>query len=188
MSEKAVEQKIAYLTELQKTPDRKDGTVLRIFFDIIQLTDEGRVFPDQTVEQLNKSAGPFLSAQLFYVLTRLRLEAYGFKFAALNFIDIEDVIDDLSYDNTLKNMIPPGAFNRMKRELHHQQNLVHQSMMELASTAAKYKKEEILFQNAAFYFISMKSRLRKLGSCWAVRQWKSEDCSRLWIALLSDHL
>jgi len=78
-------------------------------------------------------------------LTRLRLEAYGFKFAALNFIDIEDVIDDLSYDNTLKNMIPPGAFNRMKRELHHQQNLVHQSMMELASTAAKYKKEEILF-------------------------------------------
>jgi len=72
-----------------------------------------------TVEWLNESVSLFLSPPLQNVLTKLRLEVYGFKFAALNFIDIDDVIDDLLNGEILKSVhsLPPGAFNKLKSQL-----------------------------------------------------------------------
>ena len=121
MSEKAVEEKIAALTQLMQNQDWKDWGMLlqrRILHDIFQLTNEGRELSHPTEEQLNEISSVFFSAQLLKVLTKLRLEVYGFKFAALNFIDIDDVIDDLSHDNSiLYSIIPHGLFSKLKREL-----------------------------------------------------------------------
>jgi len=118
MAEKAVGEKIAVLSQLMQNPDGKDGSVLRIFYDIFQLTHGGLELPHQTEEWLNQIASHFLSEALLKTLTKLRLEVYGFKFAALNFIDIDDVVDDLSHDaSRLYAIIPPGSYNKLKQEL-----------------------------------------------------------------------
>jgi len=119
MPDKAIQQKIAQLTELLNSPDRNEGNVLRIYYELFQLSHEGRDLSLDTVKWLNESASLFLSVKLLNVLTKLRLDVYGFQFAALNFIDIDDVIYDLSDGEVLKSVhsLPPGAFNKLKRQL-----------------------------------------------------------------------
>ena len=116
MPDKAIQQKIAQLTELLNSPDRNEGNVLRIYYELFQLSHEGRDLSLDTVKWLNESASLFLSVKLLNVLTKLRLDVYGFQFAALNFIDIDDVIYDLSDGEVLKSVhsLPPGAFNKLK--------------------------------------------------------------------------
>jgi len=134
-------QKILQLTELMNCPGRNSGSVLFIFYDIFQITNQSRDLPPETTEWLSGTARAFLSPELLKVLMKLRLEIYAFHFAALNFLDIDDVIDDLSNDKLLKGIpfFPPGAFNKMKRELQcpiNQQNSLNESIMKLASTAS----------------------------------------------------
>lgn len=116
---KILDEKIAHLTKLLKSPDRKEENVLYIFHEIFQLSHGGLDLQPETTQWLNESAGAFLSPQLLNVLTKLRLEVYRFKFAALHFIDIDDVIEDLSNGEVLKNTqrIPPGVIIKLKREL-----------------------------------------------------------------------
>ncbi len=90
-----------------------------IFHDIFQLSPGGLHLQPETAQWLDESAGAFLSPQLLNVLTKLSLEVYRFKFAALHFTDIDDVIDDLSNGEILKNTqrIPPGVIIKLKRQL-----------------------------------------------------------------------
>ncbi len=119
MLEKEIAGQLTHLIEVMNNSDAKEGSVLRIFHELYLLAREGRDLPPETVDWLNETAIPFLCPQLQKVLSDLRLEAYGFKFAALHLIDIEDVIDDLSNGEILKNIhsFPPGAFSKLKREL-----------------------------------------------------------------------
>jgi len=90
---------------------------LYIFHDIFQLSPGGLHLQPETAQWLNESAGSSLSPQLLDVLTELRLKVYSFKFAALHFTDIDDVIDDLSNGEILKNIqsLPPGVLSKLKR-------------------------------------------------------------------------
>jgi len=116
---KQVAEKIVYLTELMKNSDRNEGSALRIFHELFQLTHEGRDLPPATAEWLSEAASFFLSPQLLKVLFKLRLQVYGFQFAALNLTDVDDVVDDLTNGEILKsiNSLPPGAYIKLKREL-----------------------------------------------------------------------
>ncbi len=137
---KEVVQKIDHLTRLMNNPNRNEGSVLRIFNDLFQLTREGRDLLPETSEWLSEKAKTFLSPELLMVLMKLRLEIYAFHFASLNFTEVVDVIDDLSNGETLKNIksFPTGAFNKIKRELlgSLQQNSLNQPPMESASSIA----------------------------------------------------
>ena len=95
MSENEIQKKIGYLTELLQNPDGKGGISLCILLDLFQITHEGRDLEPQTLELLNEAASRFFSPQLLDVMIRLRLEVCGFRFAALNFIDVDYVIEDL---------------------------------------------------------------------------------------------
>lgn len=119
MLDKTIAQKLAHLSELTNDPIRKERSVLCIFHELFLMTHEGRDLPPDTLDWLNEAASLFLSPSLFNVLSKLRLTVYGFKFAALHLIDIEDVIDELSNGEILKDIhyLPPGAFNKLKREL-----------------------------------------------------------------------
>ena len=130
MQEQEIAQMIAHLTELMNNPSRKEGSVLRIFHELFQITHEGRDLPPLTIEWLSETACSFLSPELLKILFKLRLEIYSFQFAALNFIDIDDVIDDLSNGEILKGIysFPPGALNRLKRELLGPLNQVNSSL------------------------------------------------------------
>jgi len=144
MHDKEVAQKIVQLTKLLNNPSgRNEESVLRLFHDIFQLTDEGRDLPLETVEWLSKAAIIFLSPELLKVLFKLRFKIYGFQFAALNFIDIDDVVDDLTNGKILKSAqsFPPSDFNKLKLELlgQIQPNSLNESMMESASTASETK-------------------------------------------------
>jgi len=126
---------------LNNPAGRNEGSVLRLFHDIFQLTHEGRDLPPVTAEWLSEAASLFLSPELVKVLSKLRLEVYGFQFAALNFTDIDDVAEDLSNNEVLKSIqsFPPGAFNKLKRELlgPTQQSSLNESMMMSVSTGSK---------------------------------------------------
>ena len=116
----SVQQKIAQLTELLNDPEsNEEGSILRVYYELFQLSNEGRDLFLETLKWLNETARLFLSAQLVNVLTKLHLHVYGFKFAALNFIDIDDVLDDLMNGDILKSVhsLPPGAFKKLKRQL-----------------------------------------------------------------------
>jgi len=119
MLEKEIADKLTHLTEVMNNSNGNEGNVLRIFHELYLLTREGRDLSPETVDWLNETAITFLSPKLQKVLFDLRLEVYGFKFAALHLIDIDDVIDDLSNGEILKSIhsFPPGAFNKLKREL-----------------------------------------------------------------------
>jgi len=109
---KEVEQKIAQLTELINNPSRKKGSVLRVFHNIFRLTHQGDYLTPVKAEWLSDTARTlFLSPELLKVLTKLRLEIYAFHFAALNFINIDDVVDDLSNGEVLMG-IPLQLFAR----------------------------------------------------------------------------
>lgn len=92
---------------------------MRIFHELFLMTHEGRDLSPDTLAWLNKTASLLFSPDLLDVLSKLHLDVYGFTFAALRLIDIEDVIDDISNGDILKNIhnLPPGAFNKLKREL-----------------------------------------------------------------------
>jgi len=115
----AIQQKIAQLMELLSNPESSEGNELRVFYELFQLSNEGRDLSLETLKWLNETARLFLSAQLVNVLTKLHLHVYGFKFAALNFIDVDDVMYDLSHGEILNSFhsLPPGAFNKLKRQL-----------------------------------------------------------------------
>jgi len=119
MENKGIDQKIVQLTELMNNPGRNEGTVLRIFHDLFQLTNGSRDLSLETAEWLNKTSMAFFSPELLKVLIKLRLENYAFSFAALNFIDFEDIVDDLSNGEILRNIhsFPVGVYNKLKREL-----------------------------------------------------------------------
>ena len=119
MLEKEIADKLTHLTEVMNNSEGKEGNVLRIFHELYLLTHEGCDLPPETVDWLNETAITFLSPELQKVLLDLRLEVYGFKFAALHLIDIDDVIDDLSNGEILKSIhsFPPGALSKLKREL-----------------------------------------------------------------------
>ncbi len=104
MLAKEIADKLTHLTEVMNNSDGKEGNVLRIFHEIYLLTREGRDLSPETVDWLNETAIAFLSPNLQKVLLDLRLEVYGFKFAALHLIDIDDVIDDLSNGSILKSI------------------------------------------------------------------------------------
>ncbi len=143
MQDQEVAQKIGHLHELMNNPARKEGTVLRIFHDLFELTCGGRDLSPSTAEWLSEAASFFLSPQLLRVLFNSRLEVYAFHFAALNFTEVDDVVDDLCNGEVLKSIhsFPPGAFNKLKRELlaPHQQDPPNQTMIETAS-ASETKK------------------------------------------------
>jgi len=140
-----VAQKINHLKEMMMNPNRNEGSVLRIFYDIFKAADEGCDLVPGTADWLSEAASFFLSPQLLRILFKLRLEVYGFLFAALSFTDIDDVIDDLSNGGVLKGTrsFPPGCFNKLKREL------LNQPMMERASTSETKKRfnEELIEKN-----------------------------------------
>jgi len=144
---KEVEQKIVQLTELMNKPSRNEGSVLRIFHNIFQLTHQGDDLSPEKVEWLSETARTFLSAELLKTLIKLRLEIYAFQFAAVSFIDIDDVIDDLSNGDTLKNItsFPPGAFNKLKRELlgSLQQNSLNQPLLMNSASTVFMKADDI---------------------------------------------
>jgi len=119
MLDKKIAQKLAHLRELTNNPSRKEGSELRIFHELFLMTHEGRDLSPDTLDWLNKTASLFFSPDLLNVLSKLHLDVYGFTFAALRLIDIEDVIDELSNGEILKDIqyLPPGAFNKLKREL-----------------------------------------------------------------------
>ena len=114
-----LDQKIAHLTELLKSPDRKDENVLYIFHEIFQLSHGGLDLQPETAQWLNETASAFLFPQLLNVLTELHLEVYRFKFASLHFTHINDVIDDLSNGEILKSTqnLPPGVLRKLKQHL-----------------------------------------------------------------------
>jgi len=140
------DQKIGQLAELMKNPAGNEGAALQVLLDIFQLTHEGRDLSPDTAKWVNQTACLLLSPELRAVLVKLRLDVYGFHFAALNFIDIDDVTDDLSNNGEILKGIhrfPPTAVNRLKRELlagPHQQNSLNESMMESASPSPGTKK------------------------------------------------
>jgi len=144
MLDQEIVKMIAHLTELMNNPNRKEGSVLRIFHELFQLTHQGRDLPPLTIEWLSETACAFLSPELLKILFKLRLEIYSFQFAALNFIDIDDVIDDLTNGEILKSIysLPPGAFNKLKRELlgSNQQISLNKSMMESSASTAPETK------------------------------------------------
>ncbi len=144
MLDQEIVKMIAHLTELMNSPSRKEGSVLRIFHELFQLTHQGRDLPPLTIEWLSETACAFLSPELMKILFKLRLEIYSFQFAALNFIDIDDVIDDLTNGEILKSIysLPPGAFNKFKRELlgSNQQISLNKSMMESSASTAPETK------------------------------------------------
>lgn len=166
MSDKVVEEKLAVLTQLLQNPDREDGSILRIFHVLFQLSHEGRDLPPQTIERLSQIAGPFLSAQLLQVLTKVRLEVYSFQFAALDFIEIEDVINDLtSNDSLLSNIVPRGSFNRLKREL--LELSPNQSTMDPASATLKTEARAALY-NSLLESLSSGDKVRVMTSLRAL--------------------
>jgi len=117
MEEMKITQKIAHLRNLIENPEPNVGVVLRTFHYLFQLTYEGRDLSPESLDWLNQTARLFLSPKLLEVLVKFHLEVYGFLFAALNFTDIDDVIDDISKGQVLKDIhsFPTGAFNKLKR-------------------------------------------------------------------------
>ena len=112
-------QKIARLTELLLSPNQNNQSLLRIFQEIFQLSHGGRDLESETLDTLNQIAGLLLSTDLKEVLEKLNLQSYNFQFVALNLINIEDIINDLSNGHILKHIrsFPPDALNRLNREL-----------------------------------------------------------------------
>lgn len=116
-----IDQKIHYLKDLiSKDPDQNAGSILRVINELFQLNKKGINMSPETMDFLNESARKVISPTLNKTLSKLRLEGYGFIFAAMNFVDLEDVLDDLSNGGEILKSIssfPPGAFNKLKREL-----------------------------------------------------------------------
>ncbi len=116
-----IDQKILYLKDMMsKDPDRNVGSILRVINELFQLNQKGISMPPEKMDFLNESARKVISPELNKTLSKLRLEGYGFIFAAMNFVDLEDVLDDLSNGGEIlksTTSFPPGAFNKLKREL-----------------------------------------------------------------------
>lgn len=99
-----VAQKILHLRDFLNTPGQNEGSVLRLFHDLFKLTHEGRDLSPENLDWLNETARRFLSPEFSKILFKLRLEVYGFYFAALSFVDIDDVFDDLENGDFLKSI------------------------------------------------------------------------------------
>ena len=98
-----VAQKILHLIrDLLNTPGQNEGSVLRLFHDLFKLTHEGRDLSPEKLDWLNETTRRFLSPDFLTILFTLRLEVYGFYVAALSFVDIDDVVDDLENGDVLK--------------------------------------------------------------------------------------
>lgn len=121
MSSEETEPKILYLKEMiHKGSDQNKGRILRTISELFQLNQKGGNFSPETVDFINESANQVLSPELKTKLSKLRLDGYAFLFAAMNFVDIEDVIDDISNGGDILKSnpcFPPGAFSKLKREL-----------------------------------------------------------------------
>lgn len=63
-AESAAQQNIAQLTEMLNNPNRKDGNVLRVYYELFQLSNEGRDLSVEIVSWLNEIASLFLSPRL----------------------------------------------------------------------------------------------------------------------------
>jgi len=137
-NKEVVDQKIGQLAELMKNPSGNEDLASQILLHLFQLTDEGRELSPDTTKLVKKAACFILSPELRAVLVKLRLGFFIFHFAALSLTDIVDVTDDLSDScEILKGIhsFPPGAVNKLKRELlgPHQQNSLNKSSMVSAS-------------------------------------------------------
>jgi len=144
-NKEVVDQKIGQLAKLMKNPGGNEGAALQILHDLFQVTDEGRDLSPDNAESLNKTSCLILSPELRAVLVKLRLDVYAFQFAALSLTDIVDVTDDLSNNAEILKGIhrfPPGAVNKLKRELlgPHQQNSLLNSTMASPSPSPETKK------------------------------------------------
>lgn len=119
MLDEKVAQKLVHLRQLMNNSSRKEGNVLLIFHELFLMTHEGRDLSPDTLDWLNDTASLFLSTDLLSILAKHRLDVYAFKFAALHFVTIDDVFHDISNGEIFKNVhyLPPGAFNKLKREL-----------------------------------------------------------------------
>ncbi len=140
-----IKQKIGQLAELMKNPDGNEGEASQILLHLFQLTDEGRDLSPDTAKWIKKTASFILTPELRAVLVKLRLDFFIFHFAALNLTDIVDVTDDLSNNcEILKGIhsFPPGAVNKLKRELlgPRQPNSLNSSMIASPSPSPETKK------------------------------------------------
>ena len=116
MAEMKVSRELARLRSLLENPEENAAAVLHTLYNLYKLT-QGYDLSTRTTDWLNQTACLFLSPELRAVLVKLRLQSNAFQFAALNLIDINDVIDDLSDEELLKTSLPPKRFNRLCREL-----------------------------------------------------------------------
>lgn len=116
-----IQETISKLNALLEDPEKNKEDILWLITGLApKYHDASASIPtleQELINALNRSAKIFISPELSKMLDSLLLKKYSFVFAAHHFFDVQDVLDDLEKGQVLKNGIPAGSFNRLKKKV-----------------------------------------------------------------------